>query len=237
MTRYLRAGSAFVALLVLAAAPLAAQGPAAPDARLIKRQLETLEGRVPKMVFEELTAYASRWESLDWEKRQFLETCLVVFRSMLPHQIREAFREAEQAQGDEKRAKFKETLRKIAAGGEVPAAQVDPSVVVVIVGGDVDAKSGFGDPKRENIPNIWAKIRPYGTFVPVTKTMWVRDRTQWIGEFLTGISVNAVIPDGNVYKFKVPTVCDLFRKISGAEARDCWFVCRGDTNNVIYDYL
>jgi len=208
------------------------------ESRQVASQLARVADRLPSLVHEELEAYIKRWESLGFDDRQFLEKCLQIFDAMLPHQIRDLFKEAEAAQGDEKRKKIKETLKKLAAGCEVPSPNIEPSVVVVIIGGNVtDSMIGFKDPKKSDIPCIWNEIRPFGCFVPVTKSMWGGKRTLWMGEFLTGMSLNGITPDGPVFKFKVPTVCDLFRKASGVAARDSWIVTRGDEHNIIYDYL
>jgi hypothetical protein len=226
------------AFCLLAGNARAGSGPASMEARHLAQQLMRLKPRVPKVVFEELEAYHRRWESLNWEDRQYLEKCMVTLDSMLPHQIREYFNAVAKAKGDEGRKLAKKALKALAGGGEVPAANVNPSVVVVVVGGNVlDPKTGFGDSKKQAIPRIWNEIRPYGAFVPSVRTMWVANRTMWIGEFLTGISVKSIVADGNVYKFKYPTLCDLYRKISGIQSRDCWIATRGDENNIIYDFL
>ncbi|GEM_PF-2756891 len=235
--RAIAAVLALGALVTLASASFAQTRPPSAEAMHILHRLHVLEPRVPEAVVEELKAYAGSWERLGWDDKQFLEKSILRLESMLPFQIEEYFKPAGGLSGDEKRKKIKSLLEKLVQGAEIPAQDIQPSVVVVVVGGGVsDTKVGFGDPKKENLPRIWNEIRPFGTFVKSIRTMWVADRTRWMGEFLTGIPVNAIIPDGNVWKFKVPTVFDLFRKISGEEARFVWLVSRGPAN-VIYDFL
>ncbi|MHC4601125.1 MAG: hypothetical protein ACYS47_19190 [Planctomycetota bacterium] len=238
MTRINRFRALVLAALILGTAGAAFAGQANLEARHIAYQLEQIRGRLPKIVHEELEAYTRRWVSLAPDDRLFIEKCIFLLEAMLPHQIRELFKEVARAEGDDKRKEAKDALASLAGGGEVPAAASEPSVVVVIMGGDVnDAKLGFGDSKKTNLPRIWNQIRPFGAFVPAVKTMWIADRTQWIGEFLTGISVKGLDRDGAVWKFKLPTFMDLFRKISNVEARDSWLVTRGETQNIVFDFL
>jgi hypothetical protein len=224
--------------LLLGAAGAAHGGQSNLEARHVGYQLEQLQDRIPKIVYEELEAYSRRWVSLPQGDRLFIERCLFLLDAMLPLQVRDLFKEVTRAQGDDKRKEAREALNKLAKGEEVAASTSEPSVVVVIMGGNVnDGKLGFGDSKKTNLPRIWNEIRPFGAFVPVVKTMWIADRTQWIGEFLTGVSVKGLAADGQVWKFRLPTVMDLFRKISGVEARDSWLVTRGDQRNIVFDFL
>jgi hypothetical protein len=197
-------------------------------------RLDGIRSRTPSEVVEELQARIQRYEGLAWEGRQEVEKILCALESMLPHQIQEVFKDA-LAAGDDKNAKVKDALKKLAEGGEIPAPNIQPSAVVVIVGGSVESRGGLPDLQQE-MPLLWNEIRPFGAMVRTIKTMWVSDRIKWLGEFLTGTSIGVVI-DGNVVKFRSPTVCDLFRKASGADARDCWIATLGDENmNIILDF-
>ncbi|MHC4778509.1 MAG: hypothetical protein ACYTFG_08045 [Planctomycetota bacterium] len=238
MSRCIRLWTLTAALVITASSALAQGGPASLEARHVKYQLATIQNRIPKIVHEELEAYTRRWEGLASGDRFFIEKCIYLLGSMMPHQIRDLFKEVSRAQGDDKRKRAKEALKALAGGAEVPASAAEASLVVVIMGGSVtDPKIGFADPKKANVPKIWNEIRPFGAYVPVVKTMWVANRIQWIGEFLTGVSVNPLVADGNVWKFKLPTFLDLFRKASGLSAGDCWLVSRGDEANILFDFL
>jgi hypothetical protein len=120
-----------------------------------------------------------------------------------------------------------------ASARKEPVKPREPSVVIVVVG---SGESGLAV-DAEDIPRIWTEIRPRGFYIPKIKTPWEKDRTLWIGELLTGVSDNPLHRDGSVWKFGVPTIFDLFRRISGASVRDCWFIGVGETQAIIYDFM
>lgn len=201
-------------------------------------RLDAVRPRTPLEAIEELKARLLRWAGLPPPEKMEIEKVLLALESMMPHQIREFFKDVATAPEAEKAARVKEAFKRLAEGAEIPAPNIQLSAVVVIVGSQV--QGGIAG-TREGMPLTWSEIRPFGTVVTNVKTMWVGDqrgvRIKWLGEFLTGHTVGGVVEDGNVCKFRSPTVCDFFRRASGAPARDCWIITHGDEgSNIILDF-
>ncbi|MHC5080057.1 MAG: hypothetical protein ACYTHN_13645, partial [Planctomycetota bacterium] len=201
------------------------------ETRATLRQFERLRPRLPAVAANVLATPILGWSALPWPEKQRIEKILLALDGMLPYQITEWFKEVKDLRGKEKRERIRVLFDRMAKSGE-PALDLEPSAVVVVIGGDIHKSLAA---LEMAMPRIREAIRPFGMYVPDVRPTVPGHRNAWIAEFLTALPSRSLKQDGDVFRFHAPTFCDLLRKAGKVSARDCWIVARGDGGNILYD--
>jgi hypothetical protein len=203
------------------------------EIRNLKHQVKPLEDRIPGVAYQRLIEGIENWETSSFEQKQELEKTILLLRALPKNRLSAIFADLPK-EGKEERVRSVETVFEKLRRGEIETGEDQTPYVLVVVLGANSGRRLFD--QQADLPGIWNSIRPFGFVLRHLDSQFPHLRTRWFAELLTGDPVRGIQQDGDYFKFRVPTILDVARKIFGEDERKFWLLSFHDGQIIHYDF-